>query len=134
MPVQRSNGRDDQAGLAGSPLARLTEDPFSDTARRRPPCGTAPRAQLERNRSGRPSTDLREQVVDPHNVFTRDLDLPRGHERERVFVRGHSYELRGAAGRGTAGNTKSTVSRCRRSERDRPGALGASRRQKACGN
>ena len=96
MPVQRSNGRDDQAGLAGSPLARLTEDPFSDIARRRPPCGTAPRAQLERNRSGRPSTDLREQVVDPHNVFTRDLDLPRGHERERVFVRGHSYELRGS--------------------------------------
>ena len=35
--------------------------------------------------------------VDPRDVFTRDLDLPRGLERERVHVHGHDYDLRGSA-------------------------------------
>src|SRR5439155_21646329 len=34
--------------------------------------------------------------VDPRDVFTRDLDLPRGLERERVHVHGHDYDLRGS--------------------------------------
>jgi hypothetical protein len=34
--------------------------------------------------------------TDPRDVFTRDLDLPRGDTRERVFVRGRPYELRGS--------------------------------------
>src|SRR5216117_3549877 len=33
---------------------------------------------------------------DPRDVFTRDLDLPRGLERERVHVHGHDYDLRGS--------------------------------------
>jgi len=35
-------------------------------------------------------------VTDPRDVFTRDLDLPRGAERECVQVRGHEYKLRGS--------------------------------------
>ena len=34
--------------------------------------------------------------VDPRDVFTRDLDLPRGLERERVHLHGHDYDLRGS--------------------------------------
>jgi len=49
-----------------------------------------------RDRSGRPSGDGRERVVDPRALFTRDLELPRGHERQRVSVRSRSYELRGS--------------------------------------
>lgn len=33
---------------------------------------------------------------DPRDVFTRDLDLPSGLERERVHVHGHDYDLRGS--------------------------------------
>jgi len=41
--------------------------------------------------------DAREaDSVDPRDVFTRDLDLPRGLERERVHVHGHDYDLRGS--------------------------------------
>jgi hypothetical protein len=32
----------------------------------------------------------------PRDVFARDLDLPRGPQRERVRVHAHTYELRGA--------------------------------------
>src|SRR5947207_8018132 len=31
---------------------------------------------------------------DPREVFTRDLDLPRGHDRERIRVRNDVVELR----------------------------------------
>jgi hypothetical protein len=34
--------------------------------------------------------------MDPRDVFTRGLDLPRGLERERVHVHGHDYQLRGS--------------------------------------
>jgi hypothetical protein len=34
--------------------------------------------------------------ADPRDVFTRDLDLPRGEARERVYVRAQAYELRGS--------------------------------------
>jgi hypothetical protein len=37
--------------------------------------------------------------IDPRDVFTRDLDLPRGLERERVHAHGHDYELRGSEAR-----------------------------------
>lgn len=33
---------------------------------------------------------------DPRDVFTQNLDLPRGLERERVHVHGHDYDLRGS--------------------------------------
>jgi len=37
--------------------------------------------------------DSRERDHDPRDVFLRDLDLPRGLERELVFDRDHRYEL-----------------------------------------
>src|SRR5438046_9055630 len=37
--------------------------------------------------------------ADPREVFTRDLDLPRGDTRERVFVDERSYALRGSEAR-----------------------------------
>lgn len=42
-------------------------------------------------------SDPRELVsTDPRDVFVRDLDLPRGPEREHVRVHGRDYELRGS--------------------------------------
>lgn len=42
--------------------------------------------------------DSRDESLDPRDVFTRDLDLPRGLERERVHIHGHDqdYKLRGS--------------------------------------
>jgi DNA-binding MarR family transcriptional regulator len=37
--------------------------------------------------------------VDPRDVFTEGLNLPRGREREIVFDRGHRYEIRGSEAR-----------------------------------
>ena len=40
-------------------------------------------------------TDPRDaDEIDPRDVFTQGLDLPRGRERERVQVHQHEYELR----------------------------------------
>src|SRR5687767_11847956 len=36
------------------------------------------------------------ELVEPRDVFTQGLDLPRGLERERVHVHDHDYELRGS--------------------------------------
>ena len=41
----------------------------------------------------------REHGHDPRDVFTRDLDLPRGREREIVRVRDREYALRGSESR-----------------------------------
>ena len=38
----------------------------------------------------------------PQDVFTSGLDLPRGPERERVYVHEHGYELRGSEARALA--------------------------------
>jgi len=35
-------------------------------------------------------------MTDPRDVFTRDLDLPRGLDRERVHAHGRDYDLRGS--------------------------------------
>ncbi len=37
--------------------------------------------------------------IDPRDVFTEGLNLPRGREREIVFDRGHHYEIRGSEAR-----------------------------------
>ncbi|MEP6941243.1 MAG: hypothetical protein ABI846_15860 [Rudaea sp.] len=42
------------------------------------------------------SDELLVGSTDPRDVFARDLDLPRGDARERVFVRAKTYELRGS--------------------------------------
>lgn len=53
-----------------------------------------PRSFDSRERDG---SDPREaSPTDPRGVFTRDLDLPGGLERERVHVREHDYDLRGS--------------------------------------
>jgi hypothetical protein len=56
--------------------------------------GPDPRSLDERDREGGDPRDT--QSADPRDVFTRDLDLPRGLEREPVHVHGHEYELRGS--------------------------------------
>ena len=40
--------------------------------------------------------------IEPRNVFTHDLDLPQGLERERVHVHDHDYQLRGSEARALA--------------------------------
>src|SRR5438132_14348707 len=48
-------------------------------------------------------TDPRDaDEIDPRDVFTQGLDLPRGRERERVHVHQHEYELRGSEVRALA--------------------------------
>jgi len=53
-----------------------------------------PRSLDSRDRD--PSDPRDRDSDDPRDVFARDLDLPRGPERERVHVHGHDYELRGS--------------------------------------
>jgi hypothetical protein len=51
-------------------------------------------------RGGRSGSDPRTfERVDPRDVFSRDVDLPRGAERERVHVRDREYSLRGSEAR-----------------------------------
>lgn len=52
-------------------------------------------------RGGRSAVDPRDRLddADPRNVFVRGLDLPRGPEREHVYVHGHTYALRGSEAR-----------------------------------
>lgn len=53
----------------------------------------------------REAPDLRDaEALDPRDVFTRDLDLPHGLERERVHVPEHrrDYRLRGSEVRALA--------------------------------
>src|SRR5438874_10052585 len=53
-----------------------------------------PRSDETRDREG---SELRYTAsVDPRDVFTHDLDLPRGLERERVHGRDRDYDLRGS--------------------------------------
>ena len=52
-----------------------------------------PRSADSRDRD---TSDTRERSTDPRDVFSDGLDLPRGHERERVHVNGQDYDLRGS--------------------------------------
>lgn len=60
-----------------------------------------PRSHDSRERE---THDPRDESLDPRDVFTRDLDLPRGLERERVHVHGYDedYQLRGSEVRALA--------------------------------
>lgn len=56
----------------------------------------------ELSRGGRGGGDSRERErerADPREVFSRHVDLPRGREREHVWVREHSHMLRGSESR-----------------------------------
>src|SRR2546430_8163432 len=44
----------------------------------------------------RGADDPRDRDVDRRDVFREGLDLPRGRDRERVFVDGDTFELRGS--------------------------------------
>lgn len=58
------------------------------------------REQPERpvaRRGGRTDPDASlTEGMDPRDVFARDLDLPRGDARERVYLHARTYELRGS--------------------------------------
>jgi hypothetical protein len=53
----------------------------------------------DRSRGSRSSSSDRERDNDRRDVFTKDLDLPRGHRRELVRDRGRVYEINGADSR-----------------------------------
>jgi DNA-binding MarR family transcriptional regulator len=59
-----------------------------------------PRADDSRELSARDPRELEER--DPRDVFTSGLDLPRGPERERVYVDEQAYDLRGSEARALA--------------------------------
>ena len=63
--------------------------------------GLDPRSHDTRDRE---EHDPRDGSLNARDVFTRDLDLPRGLERERVHVHGHDtdYQLRGSEVRALA--------------------------------
>ncbi|MBI3494283.1 MAG: hypothetical protein HY047_21250, partial [Acidobacteria bacterium] len=51
----------------------------------------------------RDTSDARDtEPADPRDVFTQDLELPRGLERERVHSHDHDYQLRGSEVRALA--------------------------------
>ncbi len=66
--------------------------------------------------------DSRERDVDPRDVFTRDVNLPRGLEREIVRYRHRDYTLRGSESRTLAavGAFRVVSSRDLRDHHDRP--------------
>jgi DNA-binding MarR family transcriptional regulator len=71
----------------------------------------------------RDPTDPRDLSTDPRDVFTRDLDLPRGLEREHVHVHDHDYDLRGSEIRAlaTIGAFRVVPADDLRDAHDRPG-------------
>jgi hypothetical protein len=66
--------------------------------------------------------DPREQTITPREPFTRDLDLPRGPDRELVHDRNREYTLRGSETRTLArvGAFRVVSSRDLRDNHDRP--------------
>ena len=63
--------------------------------------GLDPRS-FDTQRAVAPAIPGRPRLSDPRDAFASGLDLPRGHERERVYVHEHEYELarlRGARAR-----------------------------------
>ena len=82
-----------------------------------------PRDTGERVRN---TSDSREALPDdPRDVVTRDLDLPRGPQRERVDVDGREYKLRGSEVRtlATIGAFRVVAAADLRDDGDHPGDL-----------
>ena len=80
---------------------RWNDDPRDDDHRddlRREESGR----ELNQGSRGVSSDPLERDARDPRDVFTRDLDLPRGPNRERVWFREHSVLLRGSESRALA--------------------------------
>jgi hypothetical protein len=57
------------------------------------------RSELSRGSRGGVTPDEQSPTIDPRDVFTRDLELPRGRARERVRARDGNYELHGSEAR-----------------------------------
>jgi hypothetical protein len=80
---------------------RWNDDPHDDDHRndlRKEESGR----ELNQGSRGVSSDPLERDARDPRDVFTRDLDLPRGPNRERVWFREHSVLLRGSESRALA--------------------------------
>jgi hypothetical protein len=80
---------------------RWTDDPRDDD-RRDDVRREESRRELNQGSRGVSSDPLERDARDPRDVFTRDLDLPRGPDRERVWFREHSVLLRGSESRALA--------------------------------
>lgn len=52
--------------------------------------------ELSRGSRGGLSNPRERERLEPRDVFTRDLDLPRGHDRQRVWARDSDVRLRGS--------------------------------------
>lgn len=61
-----------------------------------------PDPRTDDSRELQPSDPRHLDDRDPRDVFTADLELPRGREREFVFVHEHAYRLRGSEARALA--------------------------------
>jgi hypothetical protein len=66
---------------------RWTDDPRDRDDRDR---------ELDRGSRGGLSNPRERERLEPRDVFTRDLDLPRGPERQRVWARDSDVRLRGS--------------------------------------
>ena len=55
--------------------------------------------ELSQGSRGGSSVSRERAAIDPRDVFMKDLDLPRGPERQRVRVRDHHVTLRGSPAR-----------------------------------
>jgi hypothetical protein len=65
---------------------------WSDDPRERDDYGR----ELSQGSRGGLSNPREREPLDARDVFTRDLELPRGHERERVWARDSDVRLRGS--------------------------------------
>jgi DNA-binding MarR family transcriptional regulator len=83
------------------------------------------RDDLSRGSRGGSDESRPSPADDPRDVFSRDLDLPRGPTRERVVVRSHAYTLRGSEVRtlATAGAFRVVRAEELRRPGDRPTVL-----------
>jgi hypothetical protein len=116
------SGRDNIDAAEVTPNGRQTDlRDRDDDARElgRGPGDSRPSVQGSRDDARWPE---RERSYDPRDVFTRDLGLPRGLEREIVRHRDHEYTLRGSEtmALATVGAFRVVSSRDLRDHHDRP--------------
>ncbi len=113
QPDLRSRDRDDDARQLGRGPGSDSRQSSGDKR------GEDPRGSTRWHERDR---DSREREVDPRGVFTRDLDLPRGLEREIIRDRDREYTLRGSESRtlATVGAFRVVSTRDLRDHNDRP--------------
>ena len=101
MPLSYSMHRDGNGALHGVlPLGIRRGDGLWD---RHDPRSADHRdrdgSSWDRSRGSRGGSSDPDRAADPRDVFTKDLDLPRGHRRELVRDRDRVYEINGAESR-----------------------------------